>query len=102
MQAWGLWEQNKTIELLDTAISLPLSESEPELLSELKRCIQIGLLSVQDIPSDRPTMSTIVAMLTSTASLINRPGRPTMDNTAMHSSHELESNLSSPSTDDLT
>ncbi|KAF7019315.1 hypothetical protein CFC21_032506 [Triticum aestivum] len=102
LNAWGLWEQNKTIELLDTAISLPLSESEPELLSELKRCIQIGLLSVQDIPSDRPTMSTIVAMLTSTASLINRPGRPTMDNTAMHSSHELESNLSSPSTDDLT
>ncbi|KAF7018712.1 hypothetical protein CFC21_031968 [Triticum aestivum] len=102
LHAWGLWEQSKTVELLDTSIALPLPESEPELLSGLKRCIQIGLLCVQEMPSDRPTMSAIVALLTSTTSQIDRPGRPAMDSTAVHSSHELESGLSSPSTDDLT
>ncbi|XP_048559368.1 receptor-like serine/threonine-protein kinase SD1-8 [Triticum urartu] len=103
--AWELWEQNRTMELLDTAV-VPLAKSEPELLSELKRCIQIGLLCVQETPCERPTMSTVVAMLTSTASQIDRPRRPVLDSGGVvqpsNSSHGLETDLLSPTTIDLT
>ncbi|VAH52506.1 receptor-like serine/threonine-protein kinase SD1-8 [Triticum dicoccoides] len=103
--AWELWEQNRTVELLDTAV-VPLAKSEPELLSELKRCIQIGLLCVQETPCERPTMSTVVAMLTSTASQIDRPRRPVLDRIGAvqpsNSSLGLETDLLSPTTINLT
>ena len=99
--AWELWEQNRTVELLDTAV-VPLAKSEPEL----KRCIQIGLLCVQETPCERPTMSTVVAMLTSTASQIDRPRRPVLDRIGAvqpsNSSLGLETDLLSPTTINLT
>ncbi|KAM0927740.1 hypothetical protein ACQ4PT_002677 [Festuca glaucescens] len=101
--AWGLWEQNRIAELLDTTM-VPLPESEPELLSELKRCIQIGLICVQETPGDRPAMSAVVSMLTSTTSQIDWPRRPVDSGGAVHSSssRELETDLLSPTTTDLT
>ncbi|KAF7019312.1 hypothetical protein CFC21_032503 [Triticum aestivum] len=104
--AWGLWETNMIAELLDTTM-VPLSESEPELLSKLTRCIQIGLLCVQETPCDRPTMSSVVSMLTSTASQIDRPRRrPPLDREGFvpsDSSHGLETELLIPTTTiDLT
>lgn len=98
--AWGLWEQNRIMELLDSTMAVPVSESEPELLSELERCIQIGLLCVQETPDDRPTMSAIVAMLTSRSSQIDQPKRPMLDSRAMPSFRETD--LLRPSTIDLT
>jgi hypothetical protein len=38
-------------------------------LSEVIRCIQVGLLCVQQRPEDRPSMSTVVVMLSSEISL---------------------------------
>ncbi|VAH38315.1 unnamed protein product [Triticum turgidum subsp. durum] len=103
--AWGLWEMNMIAELLDTTM-VPLSESEPELLSKLTRCIQIGLLCVQETPCDRPTMSSVVSMLTSMTSQIDRPRRrPPLDCegfVASDSSHGLETELLIPTTIDLT
>jgi hypothetical protein len=101
LQVWGLWEQNKAMELLDTTLTLPEFEREP-LMSELKRCIEIGLLCIQEKPGDRPTMSTIVAMLISTTSQIDWPRSPMMDSLAMTSSHDRNTDLSSPTTVDLT
>ncbi|VAH53615.1 unnamed protein product [Triticum turgidum subsp. durum] len=77
-QAWELWEQNRIIELLDMTI-VPLPKSEPEILPELKRCIQIGLLCVQEMPDDRPAMPEVVAMFTSTTSQIDWPRRSVLD-----------------------
>ncbi|KAB5521534.1 hypothetical protein DKX38_025853 [Salix brachista] len=37
--------------------------------SEVERCIQVGLLCVQQRPEDRPSMSTVVVMLSSEISL---------------------------------
>ncbi|VAH53636.1 unnamed protein product [Triticum turgidum subsp. durum] len=103
--AWGLLETNMIAELLDTTM-VPLSESEPELLSELTRCIQIGLLCVQETPCDRPTISIVVAMLMSTTSQIDRPRRMRpLDCEGfmpLDSSHGLETELLRSTTIDLT
>ncbi|XLS70306.1 hypothetical protein HN51_027171, partial [Arachis hypogaea] len=54
--AWRLWTDDRPLELLD------------ELLkgcthSEVIRCIQVGLLCVQQRPEDRPDMLSVVLML---------------------------------------
>jgi hypothetical protein len=38
-------------------------------LSEVLRCIHVGLLCVQQIPEDRPTMLSVVLMLSGESSL---------------------------------
>jgi len=91
------------VELLDTTM-VPLAESEQELLCELKRCIQIGLLCVQETPGDRPAISAVVAMLTSTTSKIDWPRRQ-MDSDGVvssSSSHGVVTGLLSHTTTDLT
>ncbi|KAL6651963.1 hypothetical protein ACP70R_010888 [Stipagrostis hirtigluma subsp. patula] len=69
--AWESWNQCTIKDLLDSVVSQP----EPELLSELERCVQIGLLCVQQSPDDRPTMPAVVAMLNSNTSQIKPPKR---------------------------
>lgn len=54
---WELWQENMMLELLDP--SLHESYESDQVLG----CIQVGLLCVQDIPIDRPTMDTVVFML---------------------------------------
>ncbi|GAU44159.1 hypothetical protein TSUD_399810 [Trifolium subterraneum] len=51
--AWKKWRENKELELLDAALTYSFSETE------VYRCIQIGLLCVQENPDQRPTMATI-------------------------------------------
>ncbi|KAF5186006.1 Cysteine-rich receptor-like protein kinase, partial [Thalictrum thalictroides] len=55
--AWKLWKEDRVWEFMDPI----LAESyHPQ---KLVRCIHVGLLCVQEHAADRPTMSTIVAML---------------------------------------
>uniref|UniRef100_A0ACD5V1Z4 Uncharacterized protein n=1 Tax=Avena sativa TaxID=4498 RepID=A0ACD5V1Z4_AVESA len=78
-QAWRLWEEHRVLDLLDTAVAPPArhrSGSE-DLSSELRRCIQIGLLCVQQSPGDRPAISAVLAMLGSKDSLLEQPKGPT-------------------------
>lgn len=59
------WSQNKIKEdLLDSAVGQP----GPEILLRLERCVQVGLLCVQQSPADRPSMAEVVAMLTANGS----------------------------------
>ncbi|KAJ6738004.1 PROTEIN putative ISOFORM 1-RELATED [Salix koriyanagi] len=44
--------------------------------NEVARCIQIGLLCVQEDPNDRPTLATIVLMLTSFSMTLPLPREP--------------------------
>lgn len=44
--------------------------------NEMLRCIQIGLLCVQESPYDRPTMSTVVVMLNAETVSLQAPTRP--------------------------
>ncbi|KAK8449752.1 hypothetical protein SEVIR_7G264400v4 [Setaria viridis] len=73
--AWESWNQHRITELLDSAVSQP----EPELLFELERCLQIGLLCVQQSPNDRPTMYAVITMLNNSSSQIRAPKRPVFD-----------------------
>ncbi|KAK1284617.1 Receptor-like serine/threonine-protein kinase SD1-7 [Acorus calamus] len=52
--AWRLWEEGRGLELLDTSIGhvYPVIEA--------MRCLQVGLLCVQEQAEDRPTMSWVV------------------------------------------
>lgn len=44
--------------------------------SEVKRCIQVGLLCIQKLPEDRPAMSTVVSMLGSEGGVLPMPKEP--------------------------
>ncbi|KAK3023714.1 hypothetical protein RJ639_042724 [Escallonia herrerae] len=68
--AWKLWTEGKALELVDPIIEH--SFSVPEVL----RCIQVGLLCVQQNPGDRPTMSTVVLMLDSDSEVLQQPKQP--------------------------
>lgn len=44
--------------------------------SEALRCIQVGLLCVQQDPNERPTMWSVLSMLESENTLLSHPQRP--------------------------
>ncbi|XP_058073104.1 receptor-like serine/threonine-protein kinase SD1-6 isoform X2 [Magnolia sinica] len=67
---WRLWNENKMLEMIDTA----LGESFPQ--SEVLRCIHVGLLCVQQFATDRPTMSSVVFMLDSDIANFRKPKQP--------------------------
>ena len=56
-QVWDLWREENSMEIVDPL----LDETYPT--NEISRCIQIGLLCVQEHARDRPTMSTVIFML---------------------------------------
>ncbi|KAL9392647.1 hypothetical protein Peur_016567 [Populus x canadensis] len=55
--AWDLWREEKALDIVDPM----LEQSCPP--HEVLRCVQIGLLCVQEFPDDRPTMLEVVFML---------------------------------------
>ncbi|KDP30509.1 hypothetical protein JCGZ_16689 [Jatropha curcas] len=61
--AWRLWMEERPLELMDNMLG------ESATLSEIIRCIHVGLLCVQQRPEDRPNMSTVVLMLGGESSL---------------------------------
>ncbi|KAH9796625.1 Receptor-like serine/threonine-protein kinase SD1-8 [Citrus sinensis] len=67
---WELWSDDKALEIVDS--SMADSCPAPEAL----RCIQVGLLCVQDRTTDRPSMSTVVFMLSNETS-VPSPKQPT-------------------------
>ena len=44
--------------------------------SELLRCLQVGLLCVQNFPDDRPTMTSVVFMLGNESIALAEPKKP--------------------------
>ncbi|KAM3701884.1 hypothetical protein ACJW31_05G209500 [Castanea mollissima] len=68
--AWKLWNSDNTVALIDPMISEPFFEME------ILRCIQVGLLCVQEFAKDRPTISVVVSMLKSEIVDIPRPKKP--------------------------
>ncbi|CAO2819041.1 unnamed protein product [Amaranthus hypochondriacus] len=61
--AWKLCNEDKGLELMDIKLK------ESCCPSEVLKCINVALLCVQDDPSDRPSISTIVQILTNGATL---------------------------------
>lgn len=56
-QAWNQWKNVSPLQLLDPIL---LESYSP---NEVDRCMQIGLLCVQENPDDRPGMGTVVSYL---------------------------------------
>ncbi|KAK4420698.1 G-type lectin S-receptor-like serine/threonine-protein kinase [Sesamum alatum] len=68
--AWLLWKENKTLELMDECLNDTFVESE------VKRCVQVGLLCVQKNAEDRPIMSSVLFMLGTEGAILPEPKEP--------------------------
>ncbi|GFP89944.1 g-type lectin s-receptor-like serine/threonine-protein kinase at4g27290 [Phtheirospermum japonicum] len=68
--AWLLWKENRVLELMDESLNDTFIESE------VKRCIQIGLLCVQKFVEDRPVMSSVLFMLGTDGAILPEPKEP--------------------------
>ncbi|WCJ20319.1 cysteine-rich RLK (RECEPTOR-like protein kinase) 10 [Euphorbia peplus] len=68
---WEHWREGTPVEVLDPILAHSYSRNE------VLRCIQIGLLCVQEDPADRPTMATVVLMLNSYSLTLPIPQQPT-------------------------
>ncbi|KAM3370578.1 hypothetical protein ACQJBY_018108 [Aegilops geniculata] len=69
LDAWRYWNKGKIKALLDSQVAEP----NHQLSLDLSRVIQIGLLCVQPMPNDRPTMPEVAVMLTDSSSWLARP-----------------------------
>uniref|UniRef100_A0A7N0ULG0 Receptor-like serine/threonine-protein kinase n=1 Tax=Kalanchoe fedtschenkoi TaxID=63787 RepID=A0A7N0ULG0_KALFE len=69
--AWKLWSEGSIEKLVDPALSS--SSATPE---EILRCVHVGLLCVQDSAHERPSVSTILSMLSSEIVDLPAPKQP--------------------------
>ncbi|XP_025677539.2 uncharacterized protein [Arachis hypogaea] len=68
--AWKLWNEGKALELMDHGLNETCNPKE------VLRCIHIGLLCVQNVPTDRPTMVDVVSFLSNDAIQLAQPKQP--------------------------
>ncbi|XP_021719465.1 cysteine-rich receptor-like protein kinase 8 [Chenopodium quinoa] len=66
---WRNWRENTAISIIDPTLS---TASRTDMI----RCIHIGLLCVQESVEDRPTMSSVVLMLSSRSLSLSVPSHP--------------------------
>ncbi|KAK7312924.1 hypothetical protein VNO77_37179 [Canavalia gladiata] len=55
--AWTMWKEDRALELIDSNMG------DSYIVSEVLRCMHVGLLCVQQHPDDRPTMDFVILML---------------------------------------
>ncbi|TVU38759.1 hypothetical protein EJB05_12145, partial [Eragrostis curvula] len=68
--AWGLWKDKRWKEFFDQSSG---GDYEPR---ELKKCLTVALMCVQEKATNRPTMPDVVAMLNSDGITLPEPGQP--------------------------
>ncbi|XP_031280581.1 G-type lectin S-receptor-like serine/threonine-protein kinase At4g03230 [Pistacia vera] len=68
--AWRLWREDKALDIMDQKLSPSFNKIE------VLKCINVGLLCVQEDPNDRPTMSNVVIMLGSETATLATPKQP--------------------------
>ncbi|XP_060196400.1 G-type lectin S-receptor-like serine/threonine-protein kinase At1g11330 [Lycium barbarum] len=72
--AWELWKENDLSNFIDPVIW------DPNFEMVLTKCIHIGLLCVQEFARDRPTISTVLSMLSSEVISLPAPLQPAFAN----------------------
>ncbi|XP_047955384.1 cysteine-rich receptor-like protein kinase 44 [Salvia hispanica] len=77
--AWKSWQEGRVEKVVDPI----LRGSGSGLTNEMLRCIHIGLLCVQENAADRPTMASVVLMLSSFSMTLNIPSAPAFYSTAL-------------------
>ncbi|KAE8706152.1 Detected protein of unknown function [Hibiscus syriacus] len=80
--AWKLWKEGNIRGLVDEVVWDMDLDSRYE--KEMWRCVHVGLLCVQELAKDRPTMSTVVSMLNNEISDLNTPKRPVFTQTSQN------------------
>ncbi|KAL6333336.1 hypothetical protein AAG906_028521 [Vitis piasezkii] len=68
--AWTLWCKHNIKELIDETMA------DACFQEEISRCIHVGLLCVQESAKDRPSMSTVLSMLSSEIAHLPSPKQP--------------------------
>ncbi|KAJ6848863.1 putative receptor-like protein kinase [Iris pallida] len=68
---WEHWSEDTGLEIVDPSLGERFSRNE------VLRCIQVGLLCVQDVPANRPLMSSAILMLDSPTATLQAPVQPT-------------------------
>ena len=74
MQAWKLWRNDTPLEFMDPTTRNSFTRNE------VIRCIHMGLLCVQEDPDDRPSMASVVLMLSSYSVTPPLPQQPAFFN----------------------
>ncbi|KAH6772829.1 hypothetical protein C2S52_004342 [Perilla frutescens var. hirtella] len=70
---WEKWQRGVAEDMIDPLLHLHNSRN---FLSKMVRCIHIGLLCVQENAAYRPTMSSVLHMLNTSASTLSVPTEP--------------------------
>ncbi|XP_010667681.1 G-type lectin S-receptor-like serine/threonine-protein kinase SD1-13 [Beta vulgaris subsp. vulgaris] len=68
--AWKLRNDDNILSLIDPTIQ------DTHFQGEILRCIEVGLLCVQEFPEERPSISTIISMLDSEITDLPQPVQP--------------------------
>ncbi|KAK2987271.1 hypothetical protein RJ640_017574 [Escallonia rubra] len=68
--AWKLWNEDELVKLVDPSISESCSQMD------ILRYIHVGFLCVQEVARDRPTISTVLSMLSSEIKDLPTPRQP--------------------------
>ncbi|TYH29729.1 hypothetical protein ES288_A01G035500v1 [Gossypium darwinii] len=89
--AWKLWNEGSIWDLVDKVILEFESDSKNE--KEIRRCIHVGLLCIQENAKDRPTMSTVVSILNSEISNLDIPKQPAFTQTPLIT-HDVQNKVS--------
>lgn len=69
-QAWEKWSGSAALEIVDPVLG------DQYHGGDVLRCLQIGLLCVQENPSDRPSMRTVDLVLNSETVSVQIPSKP--------------------------
>nr|GMD97370.1 G-type lectin S-receptor-like serine/threonine-protein kinase At1g67520 [Ipomoea batatas] len=71
-KAWELWNKDAVLQLVDSSLISNLCGNE----EQLRRCINVGLLCVEDSAVDRPSMADVVSMFTNENLALPKPKKP--------------------------
>ncbi|OAY67171.1 Cysteine-rich receptor-like protein kinase 25 [Ananas comosus] len=83
--AWEVWKEGRWFELIDPSLD---GSSETY---EVVRCIHVALMCVQENAADRPTMSNVIAMLSSDSTNLPDPKQPAYFNMRIKNEAEMAS-----------
>ncbi|XP_039020148.1 G-type lectin S-receptor-like serine/threonine-protein kinase RKS1 isoform X4 [Hibiscus syriacus] len=81
---WELWKQDRAMEVVDSALGDSYSTDE------ILKCIQIGLLCVQEHATHRPTMATVISLFGNKTTLPS-PNQPAFIEKRVHKGDERSS-----------
>lgn len=69
-QVWSSWKEGNSLQVVDESIKSSYD------MNEVIRCINVGLLCVQNHTEDRPLMASVVLMLSGDSVLSTYPKEP--------------------------